>query len=118
MIGHVAFWEEAPFGVLLLMFRNEQLPDGWVFGSGYVPEGDWPHFEVHNQREAAWARSETWESVLARWEAAHAALLELLATVTDDEAQRHAAYFSEVAEHLREHLTDLHAAAPVRTPAG
>ena len=61
LLSHVAFWAEAVEGFVTSAWRNRPLPEGWTFGSGYVPasDGSWPHFQVHNDREAAWARERT-----------------------------------------------------------
>jgi Mycothiol maleylpyruvate isomerase N-terminal domain len=86
MLGHLAFWEEATEPVITAMFRSQQLPAGWVFGSGYVSEdGDWPTAEVHNAREAAWARGQAATTVLARLDSAHARGLAIAGTFTSDE---------------------------------
>ena len=55
-LAHLAFWSEAVEGYMTLVVRQRPLPGGWRFGSGYSQEVDapWPHFEVHNAREAAW----------------------------------------------------------------
>ena len=59
-VAHVAFWDEAAYGFMLLTYYNEPLPGGWTFGSGWLPGDEpWPHFEVHNRREAEWARDRT-----------------------------------------------------------
>jgi hypothetical protein len=110
MIAHVAFWEEAAVPVIRFMLRGKPMPASWEFGSGTFHEQSWPTADVHNAREAAWARARTDAEVLDRWEAAHAALMEELATVTGDEASRHARYFAELAEHLDDHLPELEAA--------
>jgi hypothetical protein len=112
MLAHVAFWEEAPIGFVTTAIRGQDLSDApdapWRFGSGYVPEGDWPRADVHNRREAEWARSQTPASVMARWERAHANLVAFLATVTDEEAEKHAAYFfDEIPRHYTVHLPEL-----------
>jgi hypothetical protein len=111
MLGHVAFWEEAPVAVITGMFRDGSI-EGWRFGSGYVPASDepWPKDEVHNAREAEWARSRSAAEVLERWDRAHEKLLPVLKTVTDREAQEHTVYFSRLSEHLQEHLAEVRAA--------
>lgn len=113
MVGHVAFWEEAIEPVITAMFRGEQLPDGWRFGSGYTPEEatEWPRSDVHNAREAAWARGQSAAEVLARLDRAHARALEIAATFTDDERgnPRFRDYFAEKAGHYDEHLAELNA---------
>jgi hypothetical protein len=111
MLSHVAFWDEAVEGYVTLAIRLGQLPDGWTFGSGYQPDdGPWPRFEVHNAREAAWAREHTSEAVLERMARAHAALMRFLETVTGEEATEHAEYFAQLGQHYGEHLPDLEAA--------
>jgi hypothetical protein len=109
MLAHVAFWEEAVFGWVTIGIRGQALPKGWSFGSGYSPEAEWPSANVHNAREAEWARSRTAAEVMARWDRAHEQLLAILSTVTDREAAEQAAYFDEVGNHFREHLGELEA---------
>ncbi len=107
LAGHVAFWEEAGVPVVTYMLRGQQIPPPWTFGSGYVTQGEWPHFEAHNAREAEWARSQPIQAVLDRWESAHQRLLATLETVTPEEAVANANYFRELADHLREHGAEL-----------
>jgi hypothetical protein len=77
-----------------------------TFPSGYVAgEGDWPDADVHNAREAAWARDQSNDAVVERADQAYDAVRTFLASVTDDEADAHAAYFAEIANHLDEHRT-------------
>ncbi|MEO8539637.1 MAG: DinB family protein [bacterium] len=107
LVNHVAFWDEAVEGAVTLLFRRQALPPGWKFGSGYVPGADWPDFEVHNAREAEWARGQTKAAVLARFESAHTTMIEFLRTVTDEELKEHADYFESLGAHHREHLAEL-----------
>lgn len=113
LLSHVAFWDEAVEGYVTLAIRLRELPNGWAFGSGYQPDdGPWPHFEVHNAREAAWGREHTSETVLERVETAHRGLTRFLETVTDEEAAENAEYFGQLGQHYPEHLADLEAAGP------
>lgn len=107
MLGHVAFWDEAVEGAVTSLFRKRALPEGWKFGSDYAPAGDWPSAEVHNAREAEWARDRTSEEVLRRLVNAHERLEAFLATVTEDETVEHAGYFADLGKHYTEHLGDL-----------
>jgi uncharacterized protein (TIGR03083 family) len=111
MLGHVAFWEEAPAAVITGMFRDGNI-EGWQFGSGYVAETaePWPKDAVHNAREAEWARSRTAREVLDRWDRAHENLISILKTVTDQEVEENKDYFSGLSDHLREHLAEVRAA--------
>jgi hypothetical protein len=114
MLAHVAFWEEAPIGFVTTAIRGQELSDApdapWRFGSGYVPEGGWPRADVHNAREAEWARSQSGEAVMARWDRAHANLVAFLATVSEEEARKHASYFfDEIPRHYGVHLPELEA---------
>jgi hypothetical protein len=107
MIAHVAFWEEAVEGFVTLVLRQRVLSEGWEFGSGYRPEEEWPAADVHNAREAAWARHRPSAEVLARWDAAHARLVRFLGTVSDEEAEAHADYFTESVEgHFGDHRAE------------
>ena len=109
LLAHVAFWDEAVTGVVVGMFRGEPLSDGWTFGSGYLPAKDagWAPADVHNAREASWARSRTASEVLARLDDAHHQLVDLLCTVTDQEAFEHGDYFDRLPLHYVEHLPEL-----------
>jgi hypothetical protein len=107
LAAHVAFWDEAVEGYVTGALRHQDLPPGWTFGSGYRPGGEWPHFEVHNAREAEWAREQTAAAVLARSAAAHDRMVEFLSTVTDQELSDHADYFERLGEHHAEHLAEL-----------
>jgi len=101
--------DEGVLGVVVGMFRRDALPDGWTFGSGYLPaEGQaWPAADEHNAREAAWARRRSGREVLARFESAHEQLLAILATVTEQEAADHAGYFSGLGAHYAEHQPEI-----------
>jgi hypothetical protein len=112
MLAHVAFWEEAAIYVIEHMLRGKPEPTSWPFPSGYDPLAvaeDWPSDDVHNAREAAWARERDVSVVLDRLDRAHEDLTRLLRTITDDEAVEHAAYLREVHAHFDEHLGDLQA---------
>lgn len=108
LLAHIAFWDEAVEGAVINLFRRGELPAGWAFGSGYIPDpADWPKDHVHNAREAEWARGQTAACVLARMQSAHDALLRFVPTVSDQEATANADYFARLGEHYREHLADL-----------
>lgn len=109
MLAHIAFWDEAVVPVVVSMFRGEELPDGWAFGSGDLGlvEGDWPDADVHNAREATWGRGRSATEVIERCDRAHSQLVALLATVTDDEFVRHLDYFLDLGSHYAEHLQEL-----------
>jgi hypothetical protein len=110
LLGHAAFWDEAAFGAIAGMMRHEPMPPGWGFGSGYVPNSsEWPRAEVHNAREAAWARGQQASAVLERLEKAHRGLVNVLETVTDDELARDKDYFGRLGKHYAEHLPELEA---------
>jgi hypothetical protein len=111
LLAHVAFWDEAVLGVVVGMLRGEPLPDGWTFGSGYLPGDDesWPPADVHNAREASWARARTASEVLARLDQAHDLMVDVLSTVTEQEAVEHRDYFDRLPRHYVEHLPELQA---------
>lgn len=108
MLSHVAFWDEAVFGVIEGIFRS-RLPEAWRFGSGYTADADseWPVADVHNAREAAWARERTAAEVVQRWRAAQEQLYDVLGTVTDDEVAAHYDYFASLGAHYDEHRPEL-----------
>jgi hypothetical protein len=107
MLAHVAFWDEAVVGAVTGMIRGQPMPEGWGFGSGYIPSGEWPPAAVHNAREAAWARAQTDAAVLARFVNAHEAMVRFLQTVTDEEVAANAGYFGQLGGHYENHLSDL-----------
>jgi len=109
MLAHVAFWDEAVVPVVVSMFRGEELPAGWAFGGGDLglSEGAWPDSDVHNAREATWARNRTSAEVIERCDRSHSQLVALLSTLTDDEVVRHLDYFVDLGNHYIEHLREL-----------
>jgi hypothetical protein len=109
LLAHVAFWDEAVVAVVVGMFRRQPLPDGWTFGSGYLPgDGEsWPPADVHNAREASWAQGRSAAEVLARLDHAHDRMVSALSTVTDQEASEHGDYFDRLPRHYVEHLPEL-----------
>ena len=111
MLAHVAFWDEAVVPVLTYMLRGEEIPDLEFFGSGYRPGATWPSDDVHNAREAEWARSHSAEDVKQRLTSAHAAMTDAVASITDEEAPQRASYIQEQCDHYREHLAELTASS-------
>ncbi|MGE0598703.1 MAG: DinB family protein [Dehalococcoidia bacterium] len=109
MLGHVAFWDEAVFGFMTSVLRQLPLPPDWSFGSGYRPaaDGTWPHFDVHNAREAEWAREQSAETVRTRLSAAHHTMLDAVATVTEDEFHLQREYYEGLGSHYLDHLSEL-----------
>ncbi len=115
MLSHVAFWAEAVEGYVTLAIRlQSELPAGWQFGSGYVPDlqKPWPHFEEHNAREAAWGRDHSTAEVLDRLHRAHSSLVRFLTTITDEEEAANEQYFREIPGHFREHTRELESLLP------
>ena len=134
MIAHVAFWDECALPVVGGMFRGDpqwlavdpQTFEKWYggdpstslrTGSGLGPADPWPKADVHNAREAAWARGKSAIEVLARWDRAHERVLALVATFTEAEAQdeRFVAYFQDKCRHHAEHFAELDAAVETST---
>ena len=111
MLSHVAFWLEAFEYVLEVMLRGGETRPGYGFGSGYWPsdDEDWPHFDVHNAREAAWAREQPAEVVVARLDAARDRHRQLIDSLTDAELANEdfTGLIAREAEHLEEHLPEL-----------
>lgn len=111
MLGHIAFWQEAIEGVIVGMFRGESLGDDWTFGSGYDPRQDeeWPRADVHNAREAAWARQRSPRDVLHRLDRSHGRALDILNGLSPAELaeDRYQAYVAEKVSHYQEHRTEL-----------
>ena len=104
MLAHIAFWMETVPPFVSGAFRGDVSAFETTFPSGYEPgDGEWPAADVHNAREAAWAREQPYDVVLDRADRAHDRLGQFLATVTDEEAATHAAYFADVDGHLDAH---------------
>ena len=109
MLAHVAFWLETTPPFVTGAFRGDASAFAVEFPSGYVPpdDGGWPSADVHNAREAEWARGQDATVVVARLDRAYEALIAFLETVSDDEATAHAEYFADIAHHLDAHLAEL-----------
>lgn len=113
-LAHLSFWEETHVPVVVSMFRGQALPDGWEFGSGDLglPEGSpWPPADVHNAREAAWARARPASEVVARWHRAHEQAVEVFRSFTAEEAAdpRFTERMTASVSHMDEHLAELQA---------
>ncbi len=113
MVAHVSFWEEAVYPIVNAMYRRrEVVPAEWYGGEDLAlgPGEPWPAADVHNAREAAWARAKPAQEVMARWDRAHERLLAVLETITDDEA-RNDEYLARIGaltyDHYAEHLEEL-----------
>ena len=107
MVAHVAFWLETTPPFVTGAFRGEPAAFDVTFPSGFRPadDGSWPSADVHNAREAAWAREQPAAVVRERLDAAWRQLREFLATVSDDEAATHADYYADICHHLDAHRT-------------
>lgn len=112
MIGHLGFWLEATEGVIVGLFRGERLRDDFAFTSGYVPEpgAPWPTADVHNAREASWARTRSAAQVIARLDAGHAVFRLLLESLSADELtdDRYKNYVDHMCAEFDAHLEELH----------
>jgi hypothetical protein len=115
MLAHVAFWEETVAPFVDGMLRGGDWPDqaDWHGGGGFDRTSGWPPAEVHNAREAAWARARPAADVVARWDRAHARCLALVRDLSDAEAAD--ARFAEAVQaqtygHYPEHVAELRAA--------
>jgi hypothetical protein len=115
MLAHVAFWEETA-EPLVRSFRGEPpVPlEAWYHGDSqaYLRDvaSDWPPAMVHNMREAAWARDRTPAEVMARWNAAHARVLEIIDGLTDEDVGDERLVANLLAccsNHYQEHLSEL-----------
>ena len=105
MVAHVAFWLETTPPFVSGAFRGDESAYAVTFPSGFVPgeDGSWPAADVHNAREAAWAREQAADVVVERLRAAHRRLSEFLETATDDEAVERDGYYRDIALHLDAH---------------
>jgi hypothetical protein len=122
MLAHVAFWEETVRPVFVGWFRAQ--PDdafeGWYGGDdlGLARDDPWPVSDVHNAREAGWARPRRGADVLARLDRAHRQLVEVVGSLSEEEAQDDR-YTGKIAEatwrHYAKHLPELAAVAAAGT---
>jgi hypothetical protein len=111
LIAHLAFWEETVHP-MIVMFRGqpELAASAWYGGSDLMVAGEWPSADIHNAREAAWARTKSVAEVISRWDAAHTALINIVGTLSAAEVldQRFFEIVSEsTVEHFAEHLLEL-----------
>ncbi len=121
MLAHVAFWEETVKPVIVGWFRGEPEESfaGWYGGDelGLTRDDPWPVADVHNAREAAWARSRKPTDVLDRLDRAHRQLVQVVGSLSDEEAETDR-YAEKVADatwrHYRQHLAELEAVAASR----
>ncbi len=87
-LAGVAFWNETCVPVFAWLRDEPELgASRWYGGTdlGVAPGAPWPKDEVHHAREAAWARAASNADVLARLDAAHAAALSAVASVTPED---------------------------------
>ncbi len=91
MLAHLAFWEETSLPVIETLYRGGPVLPGeqWYGGEDLelAPDAPWPHADIHNAREARWARSRSAAEVLERLKHARQKLKAVLATVTDEESR-------------------------------
>lgn len=114
MLSHVAFWDETVGAVIPMILRGGgDIPADWPgFASGYEPpdDGTWPHFDVHNAREAEWARGQSHEAVISRLDAAHEHARQALQQLTPEEVETdsfRAYVLEEKTAHYEDHLREL-----------
>ena len=102
---------EATEGVIVGIFRGEPLRDDYAFESGYVrdPGASLPTADVHNAREASWARSRSAAEVVARLDAGHAVFTALLESLLADELtdDRHRNYVDHMCTEFDAHIEEL-----------
>ncbi len=89
MLAHLAFWEETSVPVIRCIYRGgpEIAVEQWYGGDDLklTPDDPWPVADVHDAREARWARTRSGPEVLDRLARARQKLIGVLATVTDEE---------------------------------
>lgn len=119
MLAHVAFWEETAEPLVASFRRQPDLAlEVWYHGDveAYARDAlsEWAPAMAHNAREAAWARPRTPWEVLARWDAAHQRVMELIEGLTDAELRDELFVVKLLAccsNHHEEHLAELAATA-------
>ena len=114
MLGHMAFWNECTEPVVIGILRGDfAAMAGWQFGSGFIPDEaeEWPNENVHNAREAEWARGQSIEDVLTRLDAAYAKSRAAIESFTPEELaeDKFVAYATEQTNHLDAHRSELEA---------
>lgn len=81
----IAFWNETCAPVFAWLRGQPELPESrWYGGSdlGIAPGDPWPKDDVHHARESAWARSVSHAEVRARLDAAHAAVITTINSIS------------------------------------
>ena len=111
MLGHIAFWAETVESVIVGMLREEPISEAdWYGGDDLAVSGPWPPADVHNAREAAWARKHSVREVLGRMDAAHRRAV-MVAGGLDDEEMADERFTGKVRaatiDHYQEHLAEL-----------
>lgn len=116
VLAHIAFWEESTVGYVRKIIRGENIPDqAWYGGAelGLKDDDPWPSADVHNAREAQWANSQEDAAVIRRLERARPALVALLESVSQAEADGAVGeYYSgegDLSAHFAEHLEEIEA---------
>jgi len=111
MLAHVAFWSETVEAVVVGMLREEPISEAdWYGGDDLAVTGPWPPANVHNAREAEWARSRSVRDVLARLDAAHRRAVDVAGGLTDREVadERFTGKVrAATIDHYTEHLAEL-----------
>ena len=108
-------WEEAMIAYLPSL-RLEQSPaiEDWFGGESLDLDDESLCVDVHNAREADWARGRPIEAVLRRLDTAHERIRKLAVALSDtDLAQQEIwdAMTGNTVKHYRDHLCDLAEAA-------
>jgi len=111
MLAHVAFWAETVEMVIVGQLRGEPISEAeWYGGDDLRLSGSWPHADVHNAREAEWARRHSTREVLQRLDAAHRRAVTTAASLDDDEMadERYTGKVrANTIYHYTEHLAEL-----------
>jgi hypothetical protein len=115
MLAHVAFWDETvqPFVDGMFRDRGWEPQESWHGGDPFDASAGWPAADVHNSREATWARRNSPTAVLERLDRAHERALALVEGLAPDEVadERYQEFIaSNTFDHYREHLAELRSA--------
>jgi hypothetical protein len=123
MLAHLAFWEETSLPVIQMMYRGgpELAVQQWYGGQDLELAADapWPEADVHNAREARWARSRSPADVLERLKQARQKLKTVIATVTDEESRGPIAeqWSGEaICRHVDHHLAQIESSRSASPP--
>ena len=115
LVAHIAFWEETVSAVMSFFLGTPELKESdWYGGDelGVPPGAPWPATDVHNEREARWARHRPGSEAVERWDRAHEKLIALVSSLTDEQLEEPGVIDRIAAESYRHYPDHLRALRP------